>query len=65
MAGANVIMPNISPENARKSYDLYSGKVSDGGETEEALKKLEENLGDMGYAVDWSRGDYKKQENYV
>lgn len=28
-AGANVIMPNITPAEARKSYDLYPGKAGD------------------------------------
>lgn len=58
LAGANVIMPNISPDFARKSYTLYEGKVTDGGETSAATAMLERRLNDIGYEVDWSRGDY-------
>ena len=58
MAGANVIMPNISPARARAAYELYSGKVTDGGESGEGLDELEKSLAAIGYEADWSRGDY-------
>ncbi len=58
LAGANVIMPNISPARARAAYELYSGKVTDGGESGEGLDELEKSLAAIGYEADWSRGDY-------
>ena len=60
LAGANVIMPNLSPVYARKAYDLYSGKVADGGESRSGLNDLKMKLEAIGYAIDWSRGDYIK-----
>lgn len=60
LAGANVIMPNLSPLYARKAYDLYSGKVADGGESRSGLNDLKMKLEAIGYAIDWSRGDYIK-----
>jgi hypothetical protein len=41
-AGANVIMPNLSPASVRKKYALYNGKLSDGAEAAEGKKLLEQ-----------------------
>ena len=30
-AGANVVMPNLSPTNVRKKYELYDNKICTGG----------------------------------
>ena len=38
LAGANVIMPNLSPINIRKNYLLYDNKISTGDEAAESLK---------------------------
>lgn len=60
LAGANVIMPNISPPHARRSYTLYSGKVTDFGDDSDTLARLKDKLCRMGYHADMSRGDYKE-----
>lgn len=59
LSGANVIMPNISPPKARQAYELYSGKVTDGGESKAALETLAGQLAGIGYEADWGRGDWK------
>jgi len=61
-AGANVVMPNLSPVDVRKDYSLYDGKVSTGYEAAEYRKQLEEEIRRIGYIVDMSRGDYIRWE---
>lgn len=58
-AGANVLMPNLSPEIAKKNYMLYNNKKNTGIEAAEGLKKLDEELKKFGYFLEFSRGDYK------
>ncbi len=57
LAGANVVMPNLSPAAVRGKYVIYDGKLSSGSEAAESLRDLEERLKAVGYAVDLSRGD--------
>ena len=61
LAGANVVMPNLSPSSVRKKYSLYNHKAAFGSEAAEGLKLLEEQLNQIGYIVSRERGDY----NYV
>ena len=56
-AGANVIMPNISPLNIRSLYTLYNNKKITGGESLEGIIKLTNALQEHGYHVTSSRGD--------
>ena len=58
LAGANVVMPNLSPEDNRKIYALYDNKASLGAESAEGIKELADELATIGYHIDWSRGDY-------
>jgi len=57
-AGANVVMPNMSPIEARSKYKLYDHKVSSGAEAVEGLENLVEQIRAAGYQADFSRGDY-------
>lgn len=61
LAGANVVMPNLSPQEQREKYALYNNKASLGAEAAEGLQQLEEKLAAIGYRVSKERGDY----NYV
>ena len=59
LAGANVVMPNLSPGEIRAQYALYDGKAHSGSEAVEGLRQLEAQLATIGYHIDWSRGDYR------
>jgi len=60
MAGANVVMPNLSPLNTRKLYEIYDNKLCSDEEAAESLDKLKESIKSIGYKVVVDRGDYKK-----
>lgn len=40
MAGANVVMPNLTPEDFRENYSLYNNKLSSGAESGNGLDEL-------------------------
>ena len=58
LAGANVVMPNVTPLACRAKYAIYDNKKSDGCESAGQLKLLSRRLEEIGYSVDFSRGDY-------
>ena len=60
LAGANVVMPNLSPQEERKKYNLYNNKASLGAESAEGLNILQQQLEKIGYQISFSRGDYKQ-----
>jgi biotin synthase len=60
LAGANVIMPNISPVEMRKKYLLYDNKTCTGEEISEYLTRLRNKVEKIGYEIVVSRGDYSK-----
>lgn len=57
-AGANVVMPNLSPKDVRKDYSLYDDKVSSGDEAAESMKAIADKIIKAGFTPDFSRGDY-------
>ena len=57
LAGANVVMPNLSPVNVRKKYLLYNDKLCSGDETAEHVKELGERFARIGCSLDMGRGD--------
>ncbi len=59
--GCNVIMPNISPEDARKKYNLYDNKLVSGSETAEGISLLKEEIAAAGYTVSDERGDFLQE----
>lgn len=59
-AGANVVMPNLSPRGVRGKYLLYDGKICTGDEAAECRSCMERRIASAGYEVVVSRGDYKK-----
>lgn len=60
LAGANVVMPNLSPSENRANYAIYDNKTSFGSEAAEGLNMLENKLKDSGFCIDYSRGDSLK-----
>lgn len=56
-AGANVIMPNLSPTDVRAKYLLYDGKICMGDEAAECRRCLDLRMEKIGYHVVVDRGD--------
>ena len=59
LAGANVVMPNLTPESHREDYSLYAAKASSGAESAEGLSLLEADLQSIGYKISRARGDWE------
>ena len=62
LAGANVVMPNVTPQACRGKYTIYDNKKSGGTESAGQLDLLAEKLEVIGYHIDFSRGDYNEAE---
>ncbi len=58
LAGANVLMPNLSPLSVREKYLLYDGKICTGEEAAECVRCLRQRIEAIGYQVACSRGDH-------
>ncbi len=59
LAGANVVMPNLSPVSVRKKYMLYDNKICTGEEAAEGYECLRQRMRAIGYEMVVDRGDYK------
>jgi len=57
LAGANVLMPNLSPADIRNKYSLYDNKINTGLESAEGLEDLKKRLSAIGYEIAVDRGD--------
>lgn len=62
LAGANVVMPNLSPREERKKYELYNDKASLGAESAEGLAALQKQLNAIDYEISTERGDFNTIE---
>lgn len=62
-AGANVVMPNLSPAGVRGLYELYDHKLCSGAEVAECLEQLEKQVLAAGYRIVTARGDVRRQKN--
>ena len=60
LAGANVVMPNLSPGDVREKYLLYDNKICTGDEAAESLASLTERMKSIGYEITVDRGDFVK-----
>ena len=58
LAGANVVMPNLSPVAVRKDYSLYDNKICTGEEAAECAGCLGRRLASINYELVFTRGDY-------
>lgn len=56
-AGANVVMPNLSPVRVRKMYELYDNKICTGEESAQCIRCLERRVSSVGYSIVTDRGD--------
>ena len=57
-AGANVVMPNLSPVENRKQYELYDNKICTGDEAAKCKNCLSARVRSAGYELVEDRGDY-------
>lgn len=57
MSGANVVMPNLSPVNVRKKYELYDNKICTGEESAQCRGCLNRRMQAIGYEIVTCRGD--------
>ncbi len=60
LAGANVVMPNLSPTSVRKKYELYDGKICTGDESAQCVRCMAARMESIGYRMVVDRGDVKK-----
>ncbi|MFR4352779.1 MAG: [FeFe] hydrogenase H-cluster radical SAM maturase HydE [Roseburia sp.] len=63
LAGANVVMPNLSPTNVREKYKLYDNKICTGDEAAECRFCMQRRMESIGYQVATDRGDYAGLSN--
>lgn len=59
LAGANVVMPNLSPYESRKKYELYNNKLFGSAESAQAISDLKKRMSAIGYEIVVDRGDAK------
>lgn len=64
-AGANVVMPNLSPVNVRKLYTLYDNKICTGEEAAQCKGCLENRVKSAGYRIVTDIGNVKKETEKI
>ncbi len=62
-AGANVVMPNLSPEAVRESYSIYDNKLSTGEESAQLRAALEKRIEEAGYKAVSDKGSVNRNCN--
>ena len=60
LAGANVVMPNLSPVGVRKQYSLYDNKICTGDESAQCIACMGLRMESIGFHIVTNRGDYRK-----
>lgn len=60
-AGANVVMPNLSPVSVRKFYDIYDNKICTGEEAAQCRGCLERRIENAGYKIVTDIGNVKRK----
>ena len=59
-AGANVVMPNLSPSDVRALYTLYDNKIHSGAEAAQSVNDLRTRVQNAGYRVVVDAGHVKR-----
>ncbi len=59
-AGANVVMPNLSPLKFRKHYAIYENKIATGEEAAQGVESLKVQVKNAGYNVVTAIGNVKR-----
>ena len=58
LAGANVVMPNLTPEYVRSKYNLYDDKICVNDSAIKCRACIEKKINLVGFSVDMSKGDH-------
>ena len=58
-AGANVVMPNLTPETARANYTIYDNKLYTGAESAKGMDLLKQQVAETGFRIVTDIGDVK------
>jgi biotin synthase len=61
LAGANVVMPNLSPLAVRKKYELYDNKICTGEEAAECRHCLSKRIASIGFNIVTHIGNVKNK----
>jgi len=64
-AGANVIMPNFTPDPVKPLYEIYPGKVGRDLSVPQSLASIERMVAAAGRWIDYSRGDSLKATSHA
>lgn len=62
MAGANVVLPNLTPPADRAKYSLYDGRVTLGRDAAEGLAILMKRMAAIGYTLASDRGERQRRK---
>lgn len=57
LAGANVVMPNLSPVSVRKQYTLYDNKICTGDESAQCINCMSNRMENIHFKIAIDRGD--------
>lgn len=57
LAGANVVMPNLSPIRVREQYSLYDNKICTGDESAQCIECLRRRMKNIHFEIAIDRGD--------
>lgn len=57
LAGANVVMPNLSPVTVRKDYSLYDNKICTGDESAQCIQCMKRRMKNINFEISIDRGD--------
>ena len=60
LAGANIMMPNLSPESTQEKYKLYNDKIKTGEAVDVENSELARRIEKIGYKIVSARGDCRK-----
>ncbi|WP_288918722.1 [FeFe] hydrogenase H-cluster radical SAM maturase HydE, partial [uncultured Eubacterium sp.] len=60
LSGANVVMPNLSPTEVRRNYELYNDKICMGDESAQCRSCLDMRMRTVGRRVVTNRGDLRR-----
>ncbi|MDE6625025.1 MAG: [FeFe] hydrogenase H-cluster radical SAM maturase HydE [Lachnospiraceae bacterium] len=65
LAGANVVMPNLSPPEVRRQYSLYDNKLCTGDESAQHINDITRRMAHIGFQITTDRGDSPMISNRI